>query len=112
MSLCVAFGYLDIATHFSIDLTDYYGEIFVIGTLAALCCCIAVIGWARHLHRQGGVLLAIAVLPWPWAILLIGSPFAGTNYHSPAAPVLVSIWPASILAVVLFVMARVAKENA
>jgi len=111
VSLCVAFGYLDIATHFSFDLTDYYGAIFMIGALAALCCCMAVIGWARHLRRRGRVLLAIAVLLWPWSILLIGYPFAGTNIHGPAAPVLVSIWPASILAVVLFVMAGVAKEK-
>jgi len=112
VSLCVAFGYLDIATHFRFDLTDYYAAIFVIGALAALCCCIGVIGWARHLRRQGRVLLAIAVFLWPWSILLIGYPFAGTNIHGPAAPVLVSIWPASILAVILFVMAGVAKENA
>ena len=111
VSLCVAFGYLDIAAHFSFDLTDYYGAIFVIGALAAICCGVAIIGWARHLRRQGRVLLAIAVLLWPWAILLIGLPFAGTNIHGPAAPVLVSIWPVSILAVVLFVMAGVAKEN-
>jgi hypothetical protein len=111
VSLCLAFGYIDVGTHFRLDLTDYYGTIFVIGAVAALCGCIAVIGWARHLGRQGRVLLAIAVLVWPWAVLLIGYPFAGTNIHGPAAPVLVLIWPASILSLVLFVMAGVAEGN-
>jgi hypothetical protein len=112
VSLCLALGYLDVATHFSLDLTDYYGAIFVIGALAGLCCCTAVIGWARHLGRQGRVSLAIAIVLWPWAILLIGYPFAGTNIHGPAAPVLVLIWPASILSVVLFVMAGLAERKA
>jgi hypothetical protein len=111
VSLCVAFGYIDIGTNFRFDLTDYYGTVFVVGAVATLCCFVAVIGWARHLGRQGRVLLAIAILLWPWAILLIGYPFAGTNIHGPAAPVPVMIWPASIFSVVLFVMAGVAERK-
>lgn len=112
VSLCLAFGYIGVGSHFTFDLTNYYGTVFVVGAVAAVCACIGVIGWARHLGRGARVSLAIAVLVWPWTILLIGYPLAGTNIHGPAAPVLILIWPASILSLVLFIMAGVAKKDA
>lgn len=112
LSLCVAFGYIDVLTHFAFDFfTEHYGIVFVIGALSGLCCCISIVGWAVRRGRQGRIWLAISVLFWPWAVLLIGYPFAGMNIHGPAAPLMVLIWPASILSMVLFVMAGVAKKN-
>jgi hypothetical protein len=112
LTICLAFGYIDVGTHFRFDLPDYsYGSIFVAGAAAALCFCISVIAWAKHVGRQGRVSLALAVLLWPWAVLLIGYPFGGTNIHGPAAPVMVMIWPTSILSLVLFIMAGVAERD-
>jgi hypothetical protein len=39
LSICLTFGYFDVATHFSLYLTVYYGAVFLLGAVAGLCRC-------------------------------------------------------------------------
>jgi hypothetical protein len=102
----VGAGYLDDASHFQFEFISDYSNVFglggLIGTLLSFIGCI---GWARYLSRGHLVLMAVVVFAMPWAILLLGDPIAGTNVHGAAAPVMLLIIPATILTVVLLIMA-------
>ena len=56
--------------------------------------------------------MALSVFTAPWAALLLGYPIVGTNIHGPAAPVMMLIVPATILAVVLLIMTALSARKA
>ena len=110
--LCVSAGYVDVLTHFRLEfISDYYDVIAMTGLIGAIVCVVSLVGWAKHLTREGRVGLAFSVLLWPWAMCLIGYPIDGINPHGAAAPLLISIVPASILSIVFFVMAAASKRD-
>jgi hypothetical protein len=54
--------------------------------------------------------MAGLVFSSPWVGLLLGHPIAGDNIHGPGALVMVLIIPASVLALVLLIMAGLSSS--
>lgn len=107
-------SYFDDVTRSAFEFISHYFDIFglmvLIGVLLAFIGCI---GWAKYLRKQRRALIAVVVFGLPWAALLFGYPIAGTNIHGPGAPVMLLIIPATILAVVLLIVAALkpGEEN-
>jgi hypothetical protein len=99
-------GYLDEATRFNFEFISDHYEVFGLSALVGLLLSfIGCIGWARQLRKRNLVQLVFLVLLAPWLALLIGYPIAGINFHGAAAPVMMLIVPATILAITLAIMA-------
>jgi hypothetical protein len=107
IAIGVAAGYVDVATHFRFQfLSDDSGTFILAILVGLLLVFVGLIGWAKHLKpgtraRRAGIVFAA-----PWIALLVGYPIAGNNIHGPGAILLVMIIPATILAVVLLIMAN------
>jgi hypothetical protein len=106
-------SYFDDVTRSAFEFISHYFDIFglmvLIGVLLAFIGCI---GWAKYLRKQRRALIAVVVFGLPWAALQFGYPIAGTNIHGPG-PVMLLIIPATILAVVLLIVAALkpGEEN-
>lgn len=102
----VGAGYFDVVTRFNFEFISHYFGIFLlmvlIGVLLAFVGCI---GWASYLGKEYRILMAVVVFILPWGVLLLGRPIGGTNIHGPAVLAMLLIIPATILAVVLLIMA-------
>ncbi|AEU34948.1 hypothetical protein [Granulicella mallensis] len=104
--LGVGAGYVDVATHFNFEFISNHFDMFgLMGLTGVLLTAVGCIGWARHLGKRHLVLMAVIVFILPWVLLFLGRPIAGTNIHGPAAPVMLLIIPATVLAVALLMMA-------
>jgi hypothetical protein len=104
-------GYIDVATHFRFEfISDDFDIVILALLIGVLLSFVGLIGWAAQpgVRRRGST--AGLVLIAPWIVLMLGSPIGGTNIHGPAALVMLLILPATILALVLAIMAR-AKRN-
>lgn len=98
--------YLDVAVDFKSEVIqhhyDGFGSCILLGVLAAFVGCIA---WARSSSRKHKTIMAASVFVAPLLALLIGSPVDGINVHGPSAITIMLMLPASVLAVVLVIMA-------
>jgi hypothetical protein len=104
-------GYIDVATHFRFEFIsddfDLFTLALLVGTVLSF---VGFIGWSAQPGAPRRGLTAGLILIAPWIVLLLGSPIGGTNIHGPAALVMLLILPATVLALVLAIMAR-AKRN-
>ena len=100
-------GYIDVATHFTFEFIsddfDCFMLAFLIGTVLTF---VGFIGWSAQPEARGSGLKAALILVAPWMVLLLGSPVGGTNIHGPAALVMLLIVPATVLALVLAILAK------
>jgi hypothetical protein len=113
VALGVVAGYVDIASKFDLAfIDDYYDFFALIALIGLVLVFVGCIGWARFCDKQHRALMALSVFTAPWAALLLGYPIAGTNIHGPAAPVMMLIVPATILAVVLLIMNAFSSRKA
>jgi hypothetical protein len=105
--------YIDVAMHFRFDFIQHHYEEFgmsiLIGVILTFIGCI---GWARFCRRQRRAMMAGCVFIAPFAALLAGSPIDGTNIHGPSAITMALTIPATVLAVVLLVMAAFGSREA
>jgi hypothetical protein len=112
-ALGTAAFYVDIAAHFRFDFIedhyDAFGMSILIGIVIAF---VGFIGWARLCDRQRRVVMAALVFIAPFAALLLGSPIGGTNIHGPSAISMMLTIPATILAVILLIMAAFSSREA
>jgi hypothetical protein len=107
LAVGIGAGYFDDLTHSRFEyISEHYDDDFgpagFIGLLLALVACI---GWARHLERRNVRRMAWTVFLAPWAILLLGYPIEGVNIHGYSAFAIMLIFPATLLSVVLGIMA-------
>ena len=104
--------YIDAAARFRFDFIEYrydeFGISILIGVIFAFIGCI---GWAKFCSKQRRAMMAGIVFIAPFAALLVGSPIGGTNIHGPAAITMMLIIPATILAVVLLIMAAFSSRE-
>ena len=101
----IAAGYLDLATHSRFEFLSDHFSIFLIAPLIGVAASSAgLIGWARRLKRKARARMAALVFVSPWIAGLLCYPIAGDNIHGPFALVILLVIPASILALVLFLM--------
>lgn len=100
------------ATDFRFEFSDLYYAVFLlaaaVGTLFGFIGCIA---WARCLGSQHRVTMAMGVFSLPWLMLLLGYPIGGVNIHGPAVPAMLMVIPATILAIIILIMAVVSRSN-
>jgi hypothetical protein len=105
-------GYVDVATRFKFDfLTTHFGLFLAALALGVVIWSIGLVGWARRISRGSRVQMAGLVFVSPWIAGLLGYPIAGDNVHGPAVFVMVLIIPASLLAVVLLIMAALTSST-
>ena len=105
--------YIDVASHFGFDFIEHHyeelGISILIGVVFAFTGCI---GWARFCSKQHRAMMAAFVFIAPFAALLLGSPIGGTNIHGPSAITMMLTIPATVLAVVLLIMAAFGPREA
>jgi hypothetical protein len=106
IAIGIAAGYVDVATRFEFDFISRNFGIFILAILVGVGLAFGgLIGWAKRLKREARVRAAGLVFAAPWIAGLLGYPIAGNNIHGPAALLLLVIIPATILALVLLIMA-------
>jgi hypothetical protein len=96
-------GYLDDSTHSFEFISDYFETFALAGLLGVILSFVGLIGWTRRLGKEQRVLTALSVFISPWIILLLSYLTVGLNFHGAAAPVIMLIFPATVLAFVLLV---------
>ncbi len=103
--------YLDVAVDFRFEFIEQHYEAFgvciLLGVVATYIGCIA---WARTCDRRGRAVMAVTVLSTPLVALLIGSCVDGLNMHGPSGITAMLIPAASVLALILFIMAAVENK--
>jgi drug/metabolite transporter (DMT)-like permease len=105
--------YIDVASHFRFDFIEHHYDAFGTGILVGVVSAFTgFIGWARWCSRQHRAMMAALVFIAPLAALLVGSPIGGTNIHGPSAITMMLTIPASILAVILLIMAAFGSREA
>ncbi len=98
--------YIDLAAHFDFDFIEHHYDAFGMSILlGVLFSHIGCIGWARMCSKQRRTIMAGIVFIAPFALLLIGGSIGGTNMHGPAAIIMMLTIPATLLAVILLIMA-------
>jgi multisubunit Na+/H+ antiporter MnhG subunit len=108
----VAF-YIDVAARFRFDFIEHHYDEFGMSILIGVVCCFAgCIGWARLCNRQHRAMMAAAVFVAPIVGLLLGSPIGGMNIHGPSAITTMLTLPATVLAVILLIMAAFGSHEA
>lgn len=113
IALGTAAFYIDVAANFRYDFIEHHYEEFgisiLIGIVFAFTGCI---GWARSCSRQQRSKMAAVVFIAPFAALLLGSPIGGMNIHGPSAITMMLTAPATVLAVILSIMAAFGPREA
>jgi hypothetical protein len=84
---------------------DYFGYIFIIGLVGVVGCFVSCIGWAKHLDRSGRARIGWAVFAAPWILLTPGMLTGRINVHGLLMTLTFLIPLATVLAVVLWIMA-------
>jgi hypothetical protein len=115
LAVGIGAGYLDDLTHYEFEfISNHYDDIIgPIGFIGLLLAFVGCIGWATYLGRQNRRRMALTVFIAPWAILLLGYPISGINIHGYSALVMLLIFPATLLGIVLGIMAvRKPREDA
>ncbi len=104
LAVGVGAGYVDVATHFSLDINyHYFGPAILIGVLMSF---VAVIGWAKQCESRTRLRMAGIVFTAPLAAALVGYPIDGFNVHGPSALLLFLVVPsAALLVLILLIMA-------
>jgi hypothetical protein len=115
LAVGIEVGYFDDLTHYKFEfISNYYSDVFApMGLIGLALAFIGCIGWATHLGRRNRRQMALTVFIAPWAALLLGYPISGINVHGYSALVILLIFPATLLSIVLGIMAvRKPKEEA
>jgi hypothetical protein len=103
--------YIDVAARFRFDFIEEHYGIFggsiLSGVVLAFVGCI---GWAKSRGKSGRRSMAGAAFIAPWILLLAGSSVEGFNVHGSSMISVMLIFPSTILAVTLLIMAAVAQE--
>ncbi len=107
MGIGVGAGYADDLTHLGLDFISHYyeyvfGPMVLVGLFFAFIGCV---GWAAHISRRSVKHMAWTVFLAPWVVLLLGYPIEGFNPHGYSAIVMLLILPATLLSIVLGIMA-------
>lgn len=103
-------GYIDVGTNFRFEFISDRFDFFILAlAIGVILTFIGLVGWAAQPGKRRRGLVAGLVFIAPWIVLLLGSSIGGTNIHGPAALVMLLIIPASILALVLSIMAAVRR---
>ena len=114
-ALLTAFGvtafYVDVAAHFRFDIIEQHYTVFgiciLLGTVIVFVGCI---GWAKLCNSKYRAMMAGTVFIAPLLALAIGAPVDGINVHGPSAITGMLILPFSALALILLIMAAVARK--
>jgi hypothetical protein len=102
----ISAGYIDEATHGRLNfLSDHFDIVLSALLIGVISTCVGLIGWSRKLKRGGRARMAGIVFAFPWIAGALGYPIDGFNIHGPSALVMLLIVPASILTLLLRVMA-------
>ena len=106
----VTFGvtafYVDDKTRSTWDLIQQHYDALGTSILAGILLAFAgSIGWAKRSDKRRRRSMAGIVFIFPFAVLVLGSAADGANFHGPFAIAAMLIAPATILAVVLLIMA-------
>jgi hypothetical protein len=105
--------YTDVAVRFRFDFIEHHYDEFGMSILIGVVCCFAgCIGWARLCNRRHRAMMAVAVFIAPFVGLLLGSPIGGMNIHGPSAITMMLTLPATVLAVILLIMAGFGSHQA
>jgi hypothetical protein len=113
IALGTAAFYIDVAVHFRFDFIEQHYDVFGICILGGVVFAfIGCIGWARLCSKQHRATMAALVFIAPFAALLLGSPIGGTNIHGPSAISMMLTIPATVLAVILLIMAAFGSREA
>lgn len=115
LAVGIGAGYLDDLTNYKFEfIGDHYDDVIgPMGFIGLLLAFVGCIGWATHLGRRNRRRMALTVFILPWAVLLLGYPISGINVHGYSALVMLLIFPATLLSIVLGIMAvRKPKDNA
>jgi hypothetical protein len=80
----------------------FWGPMVPLGLLFAFVGCI---GWATYISRQSVRQMAWTASLAPWFVLLLGYPLEGFNVHGYSAILMLLILPATLLSIVLGIMA-------
>jgi hypothetical protein len=107
--IAITAGYVDVGTHFRYEFVSDHFDIFLIaGLIGVAASSVGLIGWAKLLKRGARVRMACLVFVLP---CIAAGLFAGNNIHGPGALILVLIIPASILVLVLLLMAGLSNSQ-
>ena len=113
VSLGTAAFYVDDAAHFGFDFIEHHYDEFGIGILIGVVFSFAgCIGWARLCSSQHRAKMATIVFIAPFMGLMLGSPIGGMNIHGPSAITMMLTIPATVLAVILSIMAAFGPHEA
>ncbi len=113
VALGTAAFYIDVAAHFRFDFIEHHYDEFGICILGGVVFAfIGCLGWARLCSKQHRAMMAALVFIAPSAALLLGSPIGGTNIHGPSAISMMLTIPATVLAVILLIMAAFGSHEA
>jgi hypothetical protein len=108
MVVGIGAGFLVDCAHFDSEFIDNDFDVFAsAGLVGVILCFIGLIGWCRRLARERRVLMALSVFIAPWIVLLLSYLTVGVHLHGSAAPVIMLIFPATILAVILLIVPSV-----
>jgi hypothetical protein len=110
LALAIA-SYLDVLTRFRFEFIEYHFEaVGYIGLSGLVLLFVGCICRARYLDKQQCLRMAAVVFFSPWAIAFISYLVDGLNVHGSAA-LMFLIFPATLLALVLLLMARVVSKR-
>jgi len=103
---------VDFVSRGRFELIDDHYQLFLtaisIGLLATL---LGLIGWAKHLGKQGRARIGVITFCAPIAVCLLGGLIGGTNVHGTFYLFLFAMTPLSLLGLVLLFMAAASPRN-
>lgn len=112
ISIAIVAGYLDDVTAYQFAiLSNSYESLLAGGLAGTVVAFVGLIGWAKRLGRGRRLGLAVMTFFFPWTAIVLGSPIDKFNIHGPSAFPMVLVVPASVLTLVLLVMAGLAPPR-
>jgi hypothetical protein len=89
----------------------HFGLVLIAIAVSVVLSYIGLIGWAKHLRKQGRCMLGATVLFLPVAICLWASLTADTNVHGPIYIFVLPMIPVSILGLILLFVGAVTPRD-
>jgi hypothetical protein len=103
---------VDFATMGRFDfIADHYQFFLIAIATGVLLLFVGLIGWAKHLGKQGRTVMGTIVFIAPIATCVLASLIGGTNVHGPFYLFLLAMIPVSVLGLALLLMAAAASRN-
>lgn len=103
---------VDFVTMGRFEFIDNHSQFFLIAIgIGVSFLFVGLIGWAKHLGRQGRAIMGTIVFIAPIATCVLASLIGGTNVHGPFYLFLFPMIPVSVLGLALLLMAATAPRN-